>query len=65
MATSGCLKAGDDYTQLRIDTIDISANHIKSSYVDFNVTTYIENYGKIGSKIPQFFSRPITVKTTF
>jgi uncharacterized protein (TIGR03382 family) len=50
IAISGCLKSGEDYTQLSIDTIDISASHVRSSYVDFNVTTYIENYGKIASK---------------
>lgn len=47
---SGCLKTGESNTLLRIETIDIAAAHVKSSYVDFNITTYLENYGKIASK---------------
>jgi len=47
---SGCLKTGEDYTQLRIETIDIAADHVNSSYVDFNITIYLENYGKMASK---------------
>ncbi len=47
---SGCLKTGEDYTQLRIDTIDIAADHVKSSYIDFNATVYLENYGMMASK---------------
>lgn len=50
IAISGCLKSGEDYTQLSIDTIDISADQVRSSYVDFNVTTYVGNYGKVASK---------------
>jgi len=44
------LKTGEDYRQLRIETIDIAAAHVKSSYVDFDITTYLENYGKMASK---------------
>ncbi len=47
---SGCLKTGEDYTQLSIETIDISTDHVKSSSIDFNITTYIENYGNIATK---------------
>ncbi len=47
---SGCLKTGEDYTKLSIETIDIAADHVKSSSVDFNITVYLENYGKMASK---------------
>lgn len=46
VAISGCLKGGGEYAQIRIDTIDIAASHIRSSYIDFNITAYIENYGR-------------------
>lgn len=47
---SGCLKTGEDYTRLSIETIDIAAAHVKSSYIDFNITVYLENYGSVASK---------------
>lgn len=50
IALSGCIKTGEDYTQLSIDTVDISTDHIKSSSIDFNITTYVENHGNIGTK---------------
>lgn len=50
IVVSGCLKIGEDYTKLSIDTVDISTDHIKSSSIDFNITTYIENYGNIATK---------------
>jgi hypothetical protein len=49
-AMSGCLKTAEDSTQLSIATIDLSADQVKSSSVEFNVTAYIENYGKTASK---------------
>ncbi len=50
IALSGCLKTGEDYTQLSIEAVDISTDHVKSSSIDFNITTYVENYGKMATK---------------
>lgn len=50
IALSGCLKIGEDYTKLSIDTVDIEAAQVKSSYIDFNITSYINNYGNIAAK---------------
>lgn len=50
IALSGCLKIGEDYTRLSIDTVDIEAAQVKSSYIEFNITSYINNYGDIAAK---------------
>lgn len=50
IALSGCLKIGEDYSKLSIDTVDIEAAQVKSSYIDFNITSYINNYGDIAAK---------------
>jgi hypothetical protein len=42
---SGCLKTGEDYTRLNIESVDIMADQVKSSYIDFNITSYVENFG--------------------
>ncbi len=50
IAISGCLKTGEDYTELGIDAVDIGADQVKGSYIDFNITTYIENYGNSAAR---------------
>lgn len=50
ISLSGCIKSPSDDTRLSIDTIDISAEHVRSASIDINVTTYVRNYGDIGTK---------------
>ena len=41
----GCVEETEDQSRLSVTNMDISADEVQISYVDINVTTYIENYG--------------------
>jgi len=45
MASGGCLKDFERPSSYTITDMEISADDIKSSYVDFTITTYIDNMG--------------------
>lgn len=50
VALSGCIKSPSDDTRLSIDTIDISAEHVRGASIDINVTADVRNYGDIDTK---------------
>ncbi|ADI74633.1 conserved hypothetical protein [Methanohalobium evestigatum Z-7303] len=45
IAFSGCVEETAEPSRLRVTNMDISADEVQISYVDINVTTYIENHG--------------------
>ncbi|WP_406660443.1 hypothetical protein V7O66_11420 [Methanolobus sp. ZRKC3] len=45
MATGGCLRDFESQSNYRITDMEISADNIKSSYVDFSITSYVDNMG--------------------
>jgi hypothetical protein len=45
LASGGCLKDFEEKSNYAITDMEISANNIKSSYADFTISSYVENYG--------------------
>ncbi|MBP2030596.1 hypothetical protein J2755_001544 [Methanohalophilus levihalophilus] len=43
--TGGCIKSFDENSQVHVSNVDVAADKVRSSFVDLNVTSTIENRG--------------------
>lgn len=47
--TSGCIRSFDENSQVYVSNVDVAAEKVRSSFVDLNVTSTLENRGDMAS----------------